>query len=126
MFRRIELIEARSVERWQKLLARMAEVEPRDLPPRYWKHGLCGVGGNTQVHAAWIDMVVPRKRQRHTQKNCRYFFTEAGWNRHGRAVVAACLATGQPYRVLAVEEHEVDVLYHDALQVAVRPKRKRK
>jgi hypothetical protein len=83
-------------------------------------HGLCGVG-NDEVIDAWISMNNPRKE---INKNVRFYFTEAGWDKYGRNTVAACIRTKQKYRVLAVEEHDVDVLYKDEYQVCIRPKRK--
>jgi hypothetical protein len=83
-------------------------------------HGLCG-GGNDEVIDAWISMNSPRKEN---NKKVRFYFTEAGWDKYGRNTVAACLRTKQKYRVLAVDEHDVDVVYKDEYQVCIRPKRK--
>jgi len=83
-------------------------------------HGLCGVGNDEVIHA-WLDINNPRKS---INKNVRFYFTEAGWDKYGRDTVAACIRTGQEYRVLAVEEHDVDVFYQDEVQVCVRPKHK--
>lgn len=86
-----------------------------------WKHGLTGIGGNGEVADAWIDMKGPRRR---LFKNCRFYFTDEGWRRYGRPTVAACLRTGQRFRVIAIKEKSMDVVYRDEIQVAVRPKRK--
>ena len=83
-------------------------------------HGLCGVS-NEDVSDPWIKMNSPRKS---INKNVRFYFTEAGWEKFGRNTVAACIRTQQKYRVLAVEEHDVDVIYKDEFQVCIRPKRK--
>jgi hypothetical protein len=83
-------------------------------------HGLCGVG-NEQVTDAWIRLNNPR---RVINKNGRFYFTEAGWDQYGRQTVAACIRSGEEYRVLAVKEHDVDVIYKDEYQVCIRPKHK--
>jgi hypothetical protein len=57
-------------------------------------------------------------------KNARFYFTEAGWDRFGRAIVAAARESGQRIRVLRTNEEDVDALYRDEWQVMVRPKRK--
>ncbi len=41
---------------------------------------------------------------------------------NARCVVAACIHSGTQYRVIAIKERSVDVMYRDELQVAVRPK----
>ena len=83
-------------------------------------HGLMGIS-NMEVIDAWFGLHAPRKA---VNKNVRYYFTEAGWKKYGRNTVAACIRTGQDYRVIAVEEHDVDVLFKDEHQVCIRPKRK--
>ena len=105
MYRRIELI----------LHFPQIEGSARDMI-----HGLCGVGPE-EVMDAWLSMNNPRKS---INKNVRFYFTEAGWDKYGRGTVAACIRTGQEYRILAVEEHDVDVIYKDEYQVCIRPKRK--
>lgn len=90
--------------------------------------GLCGVfhfeteEAADDIADAWLAMPGPRKRVR---KNGRFYFTEKGWNLYGRRVIAACQRHNAVYRVLAVEEHDVDVIYQDEVQVVVRPKRKK-
>jgi len=102
MFRRIELI---------------TKIGKHDF-----KTGLMGIS-TLEVCDAWIDWLgSPRKR---IHKNCRFYFTERGWDEIGRKVIAACIASGQEYRVLRVKERLVDVVYRDEHQVAVRPRRKR-
>jgi hypothetical protein len=73
------------------------------------------------IIGAWIEMPAPRKMVR---KNGRFYFTEKGWDKYGRKVVAACMKHGYEYRVLATEEHDVDVIYEDDIQVVIRPKGK--
>jgi hypothetical protein len=75
-----------------------------------------------EVSAAWqLDLDMPR---RDVHKNARFYFTEAGWDRFGRAIVAAARESGQRIRVLRTKEKDVDALYRDEWQVMVRPKRK--
>lgn len=86
----------------------------------HFMHGLCGLSTD-EVAEGWFGLHAPRKA---IYKNVRFYFTEAGWEKYGRNTVAACIRSGQDYRVLAVEEHEVDVLFKDEHQVCIRPKRK--
>ncbi|MDR3576730.1 MAG: hypothetical protein P4L50_22935 [Anaerolineaceae bacterium] len=82
--------------------------------------GLCGYGIEDVVNA-WVSMNNPRKE---IKKNVRFYFTEAGWEKYSRDTVAACIRSKQEYRILAVEGHEVDVVYKDEYQACIRPKRK--
>jgi hypothetical protein len=107
MFRRIELIH--------ELPAQAGEL------PLRMKSGIMG-WGKVEVFDAWAKMNNPR---RDVHRNSRFYFTEAGWRKYGRATVAACQFHGQGYRVLRIKESAVDVIYRDEWQVAVRPKRKR-
>lgn len=128
MFRRIELIERMRLTRrteWLRGFAAVAGLSVAavdQITSIDWKHGLTGVGGNNEVADAWIDMKGPRRR---IFKNCRFYFTEEGWRRYGRPTVAACLRTGQRFRVITIKERSVDVMYRDEVQVAVRAKRRR-
>lgn len=113
MYRRIELI----------LHFPQTEDSDMDVSSRATRdmiHGLCGVGPE-EVMDAWLSMNSPSKS---INKNVRFYFTEAGWDKFGRNTVAACIRTGQEYRVIAVEEHDVDALYKDEYQICIRPKRK--
>ena len=81
------------------------------------KDGLCGIS-EEEVADAWADdLPSPTKR---LNKNCRFYFTEQGWEQIGRKVIDACIRSGQEYRVISVKEKSVDVFYRDELQVAVR------
>jgi hypothetical protein len=128
MFRRIELLYAIEADAYERLLEAVqrqsgaSAAEVRRETPRFWKSGLMGSRGDVVIEA-WISMPSPRRAIR---RNCRFYFTEEGWRRYGRATVAACQQTGQAYRVLAIKEKSVDVLYRDEVQAAVRPKRKRR
>lgn len=128
MFRRIELIRetplATVTRDTARLEARYGEIEGIEalVPRRYHKFGLCFGAYDAEVIEAWIDINSPRKR---FGRNSRFFFTERGWDRYGRGTVAACIRVDQQYRVVAVKEASVDVVYRDDLQVAVRPRRRR-
>ncbi len=127
MFRRIELIHEQGAEEYNAVIRATArhggisEDEARSLVARFRKTGVMGVG-NDVVFAAWGDMPIPRHE---VNKNCRFFFTEESWQRYGRATIAACQQTGQPYRMVRIKEHAVEVIYRDAVQVAVRPRKRR-
>lgn len=108
MYRRIELIN---------------HYPHKDEGQHDFKAGLCYTFTTDLVCDAWLGLHVPRKR---IHKNVRFYFTEAGWRKFGRATVEACQKSGQDYRVLAVEEHTMDVYYKDEYQVCLRPKRKQK
>ena len=85
-----------------------------------YKTGICGIMLFDEIIDAWIDdLPAPKKRLR---KNCRFYFTELGWNIIGRNIIAACMKARQEYRVLCVKERSVEVFYKDDLQVAVRPR----
>lgn len=109
MYRRIELI---------------SHLPSIDEKERIWhfKGGICFIVCNLDVALSWIDMPAPRKEIR---KNCRYYFTEKGWDLYGRKIIKACMRTGQDYRVLKVKENAVEPLYKDDIQVVVRPLKKR-
>ncbi len=122
MFRRIEFIKELSAENHRKLIHTVAQRGATfdGDRTRFWKTGIMGANMDHVVDA-WIDMNGPRRA---VNKNCRYYFTEAGWKRYGRRTVAACQQVGQSYRVIAIKEKSVDVFYRDEIQVAVRPLKK--
>ena len=123
MFRRIELINGMSAGDYDNLirtLERNGESIDKDLT-RYWKTGLMGFG-NEVVTEAWVQMPSPK---RSIARNCRFYFTEAGWRRYGRPTIIACQQSNHEYRVLRIKQKSVNVIYRDEYQVAVRPKRKR-
>jgi hypothetical protein len=109
MYRRIEMISHLKVD---ELEGKMIDI----------KGGLCFVPVKEGIFEVWSDMPAPKKRIR---KNCRFFFTEVGWNTYGRKIIQACQRVGQEYRVLRVKENSVEVVYKDEIQVVVRPLRKR-
>jgi len=113
MLRRIELI-------WEFPLSERHE----DLRDRFFKSGLCGLT-TEEIVDAWEGLPAPKQR---IPENCRFYFTEAGWEMFGRAVVAACQLSEKKYniryRVVCIKENDVDVVYRDEWQVAGQPKRK--
>ena len=126
MYRRIELIDEMSAEDYRVFIESLRQsasdpdVDLKREYPRFWKTGLMGYG-NPAVWDAWLDMNSPR---RPVNRNARFYFTEEGWRRYGRKTIEVCQQVGQRYRVLRVKENEVDVIYRDEYQVAVRPKKK--
>ena len=109
MFRRIELITTFSLDNSDPLL----------------KTGLMG-HSYEPVADAWINNL--RGPNRHLPTNCRFFFTELGWAKVGRAVVEACGQTGQRYKVVSIKETDADVVWrdrHTGYEVAVAPKKVR-
>lgn len=109
MYRRIELITHWPVEDIDRKILDM-------------KAGLCFIPVKEGVAEVWTDLQAPKKR---ISKNCRFYFTEKGWNHYGRGIVKACQKVGQEYRVIRIKENSVDVFYKDEMQVVVRPIRKR-
>ena len=99
------------------------EIEIRREFPRDWKMGLMGTVDSAAIDA-WIGMPSPRRVA--IPHNCRFYFTEAGWRRYGRSALTACQQYGYDYRVIAVKEKSVDVVYRDEVQVAARPKKKKR
>lgn len=130
MFRRIELIGRYDPDRLEELAREMEEwwddthaaARIRATPLDY----KCGLTGShlfgPDGSAVLLQMNAPRRT---ISKNCRFFFTEEGWRRYGRPAVEACGRMGLGYRVLAVKERSVEVVYRDEVQVAVRPRKKR-
>ena len=89
----------------------------------WYKTGLCGGMFHTMVGESWLDKLKGPSLPLH--KNCKFWFTEDGWNEVGRDVVAALQATKTEYRVLKIKERSVDIFYKDRLEVATRPKRRK-
>ena len=128
MFRRIEIIQHTEPGAYERLIQAIhqdtgePEEEIRLQVPRECKMGLLGTTASP-ASDPWIEMNSPRRA---VNRKCRFYFTEEGWRRYGRSTIAACQRIGQEYRVLAIKEKSVDVIYRDEFQVAVRPKRKRR
>ena len=110
MFRRIELIH---------------EHRAKDGTIETHKGGLMGLSSEPVVDA-WIEKL--RGPRTGVPWNARFYFTEKGWREVGRAVVRACGASGQAYRVIRIKENEVDVVWRDShtgYEVAAQPKKAR-
>ncbi len=106
MYRRIQLIG-----QWRKEDCTLSNLLLSVL-------GRATCEGNT----AWAELNLAHKIG---TKNCRFYFTEKGWSHFGSEIVAACRQTGRQYRVLAVREREVDILYADDWQVMIKPRKNR-
>ena len=89
----------------------------------WFKQGLLGFSEDAAVEA-WIHKL--RGPDRQIPRNAFFWFTEKGWREVGRAVVRACIASGQGYRVIRIKENEVEVVWRDkftGFEVAAQPKR---
>jgi hypothetical protein len=111
MFRRIELIQP-------GVILTREDGEIVSIPA--FKSGLMGVT-TEEVVDAWIDKLSAPKSA--IPSNARFYFTEYGWREIGKHVVAACQRSGQEYRVIAIKENAIDVVYQDEYQVAGQPLR---
>jgi hypothetical protein len=85
------------------------------------KGGLCGMT-SVEVANTWIDRLQSPKPS--IPWNARFYFTEIGWDEIGREVIAACQREGQRYRVIAIKENAIDVVFQDEYQVAGQPIRR--
>ena len=113
MFRRIEFIEQTNKK------TRL----PWDKGDRSWKHGLMGVWMNGECCDMAMDAISALDAP-NVMRNCRFYFTEKGWDEMGRKIVHACKKTGQRFRIITIKEKSVDVVARDKFQVAVRPRKK--
>lgn len=105
MYRRIELID-------------------EHIEKTFWacKHGLMGFS-ELEVALSWIDDLSGFRHR--FSPRCRFWFTELGWQKVGRKVVAACMKTGQKYRIIAVKHRDLDVERKNAYEVVAMPRKKR-
>jgi hypothetical protein len=110
MFRRVELIHEYV----------LVHQDGSKKGTHAFKHGLCGVS-TPEVIDAWFDKI--RGPSCAIPANCRFYFTEKGWQAAGHDVIAACQRSGQKYRVLKIKESDLDIVYRDAYEVAGQPKR---
>lgn len=55
----------------------------------------------------------------------RFFFTEKGWKKYGKHILASLMKTEARVQVLSVKENSIEVDYKDKWQVAARPKHKK-
>ena len=115
MYRRIELINHRG-----EIIGYIGRRPIRRA--RDYKNGLCGISPSNVVDA-WIDHL--RGTEKSLPQNCRFFFTEKGWDVIGRNVIAECMKVNQDYRVIAIKETDAQVVWRDKhtdYEVAVQPK----
>jgi hypothetical protein len=112
MFRRIELIHPA-----ETITHNSGEV----ISFPAIKSGLMGIT-TEEVVDAWIEKLSAPKSA--IPSNARFYFTELGWREIGKYVVAACQRNGQEYRVIAIKENAIDVVYQDAYQIAGQPIRR--
>jgi hypothetical protein len=125
VFRRIEIIQHIPPEDYAALIQAVQrdtgepESEVRRENPRDWKMGLIGTADSSAADA-WIHMPNPRRA---IGRNCRFYFTEAGWRRYGRPAVAACQRFGYDYRVIAVSGNTAIPTMAASTQISVyRPR----
>lgn len=85
------------------------------------KIGIWGVVLADDEDAADALCDLPGPKNHH--KNCRFYFTELGWNRYGRRILQGVLRCGQQVQVKTVKENSVEVMWKDKWQVAVRPRK---
>lgn len=120
MFRRIQLIgHYTNKKQW------MIDEDGGSLVHHYIS-GLMGLS-HIDIADAWANDL--RGPDRSIPDNCKFFFTEKGWDKLGRNVIAACIKTGQEYRVISIKETDANVVWRDKFtgyEVAIQPKRKRK
>jgi hypothetical protein len=112
MYRRIEIIH-------EGIISAKEDRSPLVFPAV--KGGLCGMTIE-EVADAWIDRLQSPKPS--IPANARFYFTEIGWDEIGRDVIAACQRSGQGYRVIAIKENALDVVFQDEYQVAGQPIRR--
>ena len=112
MYRRIEIIHERT---------KVVKPDGTPLTIPAFKHGLCGLSPD-EVVDAWFDKLTSPKGR--IPSNARFYFTEIGWAEIGRDVVAACQRSGQDYRMIAIKENEIDIVFQDEYQVAGQPIRR--
>jgi hypothetical protein len=112
MFRRIELIQP-------GVTLTREDGEIVSIPA--FKSGLMGVT-TEEVVDAWIEKLSAPKSA--IPSNARFYFTELGWREIGKHVVVACQRNGQEYRVIAIKENAIDVVYQDEYQIAGQPIRR--
>jgi hypothetical protein len=126
MYYRIEVINEYSIDNALRLAKElgihMTVGHKSKLKFSAYKHGLCGITTD-EVVSAWIDDIMGPTRA--VNRNCRFFFTEKGFDTVGRKVIAACIKSEQKYRVIRIKNHEWDVVWKGELEAALRPRKKR-
>jgi hypothetical protein len=124
VYRRIELINHKPYT--------ILEDGTKIDEPSHYKGGIMVAGSSEEVTNEWIKEDGLRgpwgKRNTSIPPNAKFYFTELGWKKIGRNVVAACIRTGQEYIVRAIKETDANVVWRDYFtnyEVAVQPKKKR-
>lgn len=114
MYRRIELISKR-----------VGKCEDEKVKTEWFKSGLMGYYNDETwaIVNEWFHQLDP---PRHVPRNCRFYFTEDGWEEVGSKVIDACKRTGQEFRIITIKKKSVDVVAKAPLQVAVRPRKKKR
>src|SRR6185503_7002646 len=107
MFRRIEIIYEMDAEEHRLFKEALKQGADEEEIVRFSKFGLL-LDGTEAITREWISMPYPRRR---IERNCRFYFTEEGWRRYGRPTIRACQRVGRRYRVIAIKEKSVDVIY---------------
>ena len=80
------------------------------------------MSGADPVIESWVHDL--RGPFRSIPRNSRFWFTESGWAVVGRRVVTALGRAGQRYRVVAVKENAINVVWRDRFtgyEVAAQP-----
>lgn len=113
MFRRIEVMDTFPVGRRKPILHTI-------------KKGAYQTNGKVTDQDAYWDLLDSLKSpDMPHNKNYRFFFTELGWDTHGRRMVSLLKTTGDQFRIITIKESEREVMYKDKYQVALRPRKKR-
>ena len=90
------------------------------------KYGVMSGGPDPQIfdNPYWValaELPVPRESFR---KNCKFYFTELGWDKFGRRMIHGLLQSKCQFMVITIKENAMEVMYKDKYQVAVRPRKK--
>lgn len=107
MFRRIEVVDC----------IVLLESRRKTAIEKIWrKRGLNFAAGYLMSE---LGLKAPDLQRPRGAKAIRFFFTEAGWKKVGRAVLHDLLRQKlyDTVRVIAIKEKSVDVIYRDTLQV---------
>lgn len=113
MFRRIEVIGSRHI---------YATPDPNihEIAVVSWKAGINSMGDELNKLGLKV-LACPE-----LNKPIRFYFTEKGWKRVGRSMLSILKNQQIVHRVISVKENSVDVVAGDGLQVAVRPRKRKR
>jgi hypothetical protein len=126
MYRRIELINHNKKHPggwWDEY--EWEGKQYKEYDSGHYKSGIMGMQAE-EVLDTWTDAL--RGATRGLPRNCRFYFTELGWDKVGRNVIKACIKNNQEYRVIAIKETDAQVVWRDKYtqyEVAIQPKRKK-